>query len=128
MSATNLPAVNQLNADAQGLTSNAVKLPTEAGLTGTEFFTNMVSTEAGGLGHLFNHNVTHAVAVPLEQATDSVRTSLGGFIRATRSFVSEHPLITDGDYTAGTPETPVLPKFIDTLQQQVNKLRSYLGI
>lgn len=128
MSGALIPAANQLNAEAHGLTSNVVPLPVQHAITGTELFTQNVATEAGGLGNLFGHNITHAVAVPLEQATDSVRTAMGGFIRAARGYV-EQPNVVDGSPENGTPVFPVgTPTFTNTLQQQVEKLRGFFGV
>jgi len=128
MAGSIIPAANQTNAQAHGVTTNVIAQPVEAGLTRVEAFANNFSTEAGGIGYLFNHNITNVVATPVEKATDSIKTNLGGFIRATRTFVQDHPLITDGDHTAGTPATPVLPTVTDTLKQQVNKFRAWVGM
>jgi hypothetical protein len=128
MSGSLIPAANQVNAQVAGLTSNQVSVPIEPTTTNTELFHNLFNTNVGGLGYLFNHNVTHAVAAPIETATDSVRTSLGGFIRATRSFIQEHPLVTDGTPSVGAPASPIAPTLVDTLNQQVTKLRTFLGM
>ena len=128
MSASIIPAANQLNADTSGMTTNQVQIPAAHSTTATEFFSQHFNTEAGGIGYLFGHNLTNAVVTPIEKATDSIQTNLGGFIRSTRSFVQEHPLITDGNPFVGTPSSPVAPAFTDTLRQQVNKLRSFMGL
>jgi hypothetical protein len=128
MSGSIIPAANQINAEVSGMTTNQVQLPTAHSISPSEFFAEHVSTNVGGLGYLFGHNITQAVSVPLEKATDSIQTNLGGFIRSARSFVQDHPLITDGNPFAGTPATPVTPTVTDTLRQQLNKLRNFVGM
>jgi len=128
MAGINIPTAQQVNQQAHALTTNAVPNAANHAITATEAFANNFNTNVGGLGYLFNHNLVDVVATPIEKATDSVQTNLGGFIRASRSYLMEHPLVTDGEHTAGTQTTPSVPSITDTVRQQLGRLRSYFGV
>jgi hypothetical protein len=118
-------AQNQNNA---GITTAESVTPTAHAASPTEMFHNVFSSDMGGLGHLFGHGVEHVVATPLETASDSIRTTLGGFARATRlnGPAMAHPI--DGDHTIGTELNTAVPSFTDTVRLEFSRLRSRLGI
>jgi hypothetical protein len=118
-------AQNQNNA---GITTAETVTPTAHAASPTELFHNVFSSDMGGLGHLFGHGVEHVVATPLEVASDSVRTTLGGLSRATRlnGPAMAHPI--DGDHTIGTELNTSVPRFSDTIRLELSRLRGVLGI
>ena len=119
-------SANQQN--PAGITTAQLQTPTAHAASPTEVFHNVFSSDMGGLGHLFGHTADHVVATPLETATDSVRTALGGLTRATRMAqpAMAHPI--DGDHTIGTELNLSVPTFTNTVKLELSRLRDRLGI
>jgi len=116
------------NINNAGITTAEPTTPTGHMPSPTEMFYNIFSSDMGGLGHLFGHTADNVVHTPLDIASNSVQTTLGGFTRATRlnGPAMAHP--TDGDPTIGTDLTTALPRFTDTVRHEITRLRDRLGI
>jgi hypothetical protein len=124
MSGVLIHSAPNVNADTAGVTGGGVSTPSVAPLSPTEYFSNMVHTDMGGLGHLFGHGVFHAVATPLEHATDSVFTELGGMAHLPH-VLSPH---VGGRTADGVQVESFQPRFVDTVRGELSKFRSRLGL
>ena len=116
------------NINNAGTTTAEQTTPTGHMASPTEMFYNVFSSDMGGLGHLFGHTADNVVHTPLDVASNSVQTVLGGMSRATRinGPAIAHP--TDGDTTIGTELNVSTPRFTDTVRYEFTRLRDRLGI
>ena len=142
---------NQVIADTAGLTTNVQNTPTITQASPTEVAQGYLHTDVGQLGYLFGHTALHAVAVPLEIATNSIKTSLGGLVRGhggttiapadmqgytqfnyadanSPTPVDAAPVTTFVGNSGSAPQGPGPVTIQQTLRQQWNLLTNTLGI
>ena len=120
MGALHFPVADQVNANVAGMTGYG-ETPVASAKTAAEHFVDTVRTEAGGLGFLFGHTVSHAVETPLERATQAIRGQAGGLVP---SDSTNFPGASAVAKVEGVLPTPL----VDTVRSDFQRLRSRLGL
>ena len=151
MAAHYYATANQVIADTAGLTTNVTNTPQVTEVSPSEMNQGYLHTDVGHLGYLFGHTAVNAVAVPLEIATNSIKTALGGFTRGhggttiapadmqgysqfnyadanTPTPVDAAPVTTFVGNAGTAPQGPGPMTIQQTLLQQWNALTNYVGI
>jgi len=101
---------NQVIADTAGLTTNVTNTPQVTEVSPSEMNQGYLHTDVGHLGYLFGHTALNVVAVPLEKATNSVKTALGGLVRGsdtTTFYPADMQGYTQFNYADANSPTPV---------------------
>jgi hypothetical protein len=119
-------AADKINADTAGLTSAEPKVPTAQSTSPTEFVSQFVGSEYGGLSHLFSTDLPQAVDTSIERPTDSLRGRLGGLVPAKGSVVAPGPTSTPD--SAVLTEAPAGQTAVATTGSGLHKLRKAFGL
>jgi uncharacterized lipoprotein YajG len=130
MAGLHVLAADKLNADTAGLTSVDIATPTVAATSPTEYLSNVLHSDMGGLGFLFGHNASHNVNTNLE-APQITHTAQGGAQRAWHAIASKVEVPIEGITTDAVDKWA----FTDTLRQvgaewsqRFSTLRQNLGL
>jgi|ERR1700685_1304425 len=119
-------ASDKINADTAGLTSAEPKVPTAQGTSPTEFVSQFVGSEYGGLSHLFSTDLPTPVVTAVERPTDSLRGRLGGLVPAKGSVVAAGPTVQPD--SAKTTVASAGQQAVATTGSAAHKLRKAFGL
>jgi hypothetical protein len=119
-------ASDKINADTAGLTSAEPKIPTAQGTSPTEFVSQFVGSEYGGLSHLFSTDLPQVVDTSLDRPTDSLRGKLGGLVPARGSVVAPGPTVQPD--SAKTTVASAGQHAVATTGSGLHKLRKAFGL